>query len=98
MNQYKVGDGATISSGSDSYPYTIIWISPDGKKMTLQEDSVKRTDNNGMSEAQEYDYFRNKDGTIVDISLRKNGQYKVVGSKHQLVSLGVRRRYYDFSF
>lgn len=95
---YKIGDGATIQTGSDRHPYTIVWISIDGKNMSLQEDNFKRIDNNGMSESQEYEYSPNSVGALVDVSLRKDGYYKIVNSKNSKVSLGIRRRYYDFSF
>ena len=95
--QYKVGDGATVQLGSDQYPYTIIWINGTGTRLTLQQDKSIRLDNNGMSDCQSYDYIKDLDGEIIDVSLRKDGKYRVSNSK-QRVTLGVRRKYHDFSF
>lgn len=92
-----IGMGATIQYHSDRSPATIIEVSPSGKRIVIQEDSVTRTDNNGMSECQTYDYHRNPEGTIHIATLRKDGSFRLVGGK-TLVSVGVRNRYYDFSF
>jgi len=93
----EIGEGATVSVGSDSYPYTIIDISDSGKTITLREDRVERTDRNGMSEIQEYNYFRDPNGKVVKATKRKNGSWKTT-KDNCLVSIGIRRRYYDFSF
>lgn len=92
-----LGMGATIHHFTDKTPATIIDISSNGKTITLQEDSCIRTDNNGFSETQTYDYAPNPNGEIYTASLRKNGNYQIVKSK-TIVSLGERRRYYDYSF
>jgi hypothetical protein len=92
-----IGEGATVSIGSDSYPYTIIDVSESGKTIYLREDKVERTDSNGMSEIQEYKYSPNLEGQEIKATKRKNGAWKTTGD-NRLVSIGVRRRYYDFSF
>lgn len=92
----QIGEGVTVSIGSDAYPYTIIDISPSGKTIYLQEDRVERIDSNGISEVQEYKYFRNSEGKEIKASMRKNGGWKTTDNCK--VSIGVRRRYYDFSF
>jgi hypothetical protein len=51
-----VGMGATITYGSDHHPATVIKILSNGRRLILQEDKSIRTDNNGMSESQSYDY------------------------------------------
>ena len=93
----EIGMGATIQYHSDRHPATIIEISPSGKRIVIQEDSVKRTDNNGMSECQTYEYFRNPIGVIHVATLRKDGTYRLVGQKAS-VHVGTRSKYYDFSF
>lgn len=51
-----VGDGATYRIGSDCYPYTIVEVvSP--RKVMVQRDEYRRTDKNGISEAQTYSFF-----------------------------------------
>jgi hypothetical protein len=96
----KIGGGATLNYWSDRKPATIIAVSPNGKKVTVQEDDAKRIDKNGMSEDQEYEYSPNTDGGVFVFSLRKNGQFVRVGSKigqGLTMSFG-RRKYYDYSF
>lgn len=92
-----VGMGATIQYHSDRDPATIIEVSPSGKRIVIQEDSVVRTDNNGMSECQTYEYHCNPEGTVHIATLRKDGSFRLTGGK-TLVSVGERRKYYDFSF
>ncbi len=92
-----VGQGATVRSGSDSYPYTIYDSSESGKTIYLKQDKFERIDSNGFSEIQEYKYSANPDGELVKATLRKDGRYKTT-KDNQLVTVGVRRRYFDFSF
>lgn len=96
-NGPEVGMGATIHVGSDSYPATIIQITQNGKRIVIQEDDATRVDDNGMSESQDYAYQANPNGTIHIATLRKDGHYRLTGEKTP-VSIGIRRRYYDFSF
>lgn len=92
-----VGMGATIQYHSDREPATIIEVSPSGKRIVIQVDSVVRTDSNGMSECQTYEYYRNPEGTVHIATLRKDGHWRLTGGK-TLVCVGERSRYYDFSF
>lgn len=92
-----IGMGCTIHGYTDKTPATIIDISVNGKKITIQEDTFTRTDSNGFSECQEYAYSPNSDGDIHTATLRKTGRYQISKSK-SVVSLGERRRYFDFSF
>ena len=92
-----VGLGCTIHHYTDKTPATIIEVSSNGKKIVIQEDAFTRTDSNGFSEIQEYAYVPNSDGVIYTATLRVNGRYQITKSKN-IVSLGERRRYYDYSF
>lgn len=92
-----IGMGATIRFGSDCYPVTVVGISTSGYKLTLQEDDARRLDNNGMSDVQDYEYTRNPNGNIYYAYRRANGAYYLKGSKQQ-ISLGFRRKFYDFCF
>lgn len=98
----EVGAGATILSWTDRYAGTIIEVrSP--TDFTVQEDRAIRTDNRGMSEAQEYEYRANPAGRVWHFkavsrgyakgSLREGGRKDGCG-----VIVGVRRSYHDFSF
>lgn len=92
-----IGMGATIRIGSDSYPATIIQVTRNGRRIVLQEDNATRTDNNGLSELQEYTYETNSNGTTHIATLRKDGRYRLTGGQIP-VSLGNRRKYLDPSF
>lgn len=97
----QVGDGATICSYSDRYAGTVISVSASGKKMVVQRDKAIRTDNNGMSDSQQYEYSRDPQGARYEFSLRSNGYWIEVGAPMRqglLCWVGARRAYYDFSF
>lgn len=70
----KVGIGATEIVGSDRYPYTVVEVLSD-KKIVVQADDYKRTDKNGMSESQTYEYTPNPNSLRVVVTLRKNGRW-----------------------
>lgn len=95
--QPTIGMGATIYGYSDRHPATVIQISHGGRRLVLREDKATRTDNNGMSEIQSYTYEPDPEGQIYHATLRKQGEYRLVGST-RLVALGERNKYYDYSF
>jgi hypothetical protein len=92
---FNAGDGATVHTGSDSHPYTVVGFSDNGHILYLRADNYKRTDDNGMSDCQEYEYTPNPTAGVASAYLDKRGYYKL---GRRIVSLGVRRAYYDFSF
>lgn len=92
-----IGMGATIYFYSDRIPATLIKASPSGKTLWLREDEARRTDTNGMSEAQTYTFHPNPTGRVFKATLRKNGTYKT-SKGNEGVSLGRRSRYHDYSF
>lgn len=92
-----IGMGGTIYMHSDRIPVTLIAFSSSRKTLVFREDKATRLDNNGMSEIQEYSYEQDPEGAIYSARLRKDGKYKLSGSK-TIVHLGTRRRYYDYSF
>lgn len=93
----EVGMGATELCWSDRHPYTIIEISKSGKRMKVQADIAIRTDNNGMSESQEYEYKRDPEGAIRTLYLTKTGKWRELKGIC-FFSIGSRSEYYDFSF
>lgn len=96
-----VGVGATLCWWSDRRAGTIISVSPSGKRIVVQEDTAIRTDGNGVSSDQRYEYERNPKGVRREFSLRKNGRWVEVGSDLYdgvVCTIGVRRYYYDYSF
>jgi len=103
MNSSKpeVGMGATILSWSDRYAATVVEVSKNGKEIAVTYDEATRTDNNGMSESQEYDFTSNMDGIKHYFTLRKNNQWirKDESMKNgQRVMIGKRDHYFDYSF
>lgn len=92
----KIGDGATIQVGSDRYPATVIAVSPTASVITIQMDSYKRTDSNGMSEQQTYEYERNEQGGIRKCHWQPKRGMWVQGIAP--VGFGFRNAYQDPSF
>jgi len=97
----KVGDGATILHWTDRTAGTVISVSE--KAIEVQEDKDVRTDKNGMSDSQEYEYSPNSQGCRWIFKRVARGKYKgfwrVNGrSDGEGVRFGERDKYYDFSF
>lgn len=91
----QVGMGCTVLSWTDRHPATIIKVSPSGKTFQFTYDLYRRTDTNGWSEVQEYEYISNPDASPHTARLTKSGRYKCKG---QTVLVGTRERYYDPHF
>jgi hypothetical protein len=96
----EVGMGATRLSYTDRHAYTVIKvINP--KMIVVQRDIATRTDKNGMSESQTYEYAADPEGSTDIVTLRKNGRWVVRGeSAKQGTSflIGFRKQYHDYSF
>lgn len=63
----EIGMGATFLSWTDRHPATVHATWSEGKKnprifISVREDDWRRTDKNGISESQEYDYTPDPDG------------------------------------
>lgn len=99
-NKPTVGMGATICKYSDRHAATVVAVSKDGKSVDIQRDTATRTDKNGMSECQDYEYSPNPDASIETYTLRKNGRWVQKGQslKGQSIAIGYRSEYYDYSF
>ena len=104
----EIGDGATLLSWTDRRPGTVINMFKKGAYdyVTVQCDHYKRIDNNGVGDAQQYEYSRDENGATSTYRLRngqweavylsETGRYKVSGGSK--IVFGRRERYYDFSF
>jgi hypothetical protein len=102
-----VGMGATILMWTDRKAATVVAVDDGGRRVTVQEDDVRRTDTNGMSESQAYECTPNPNGRRVTFKLGKRGWREVrfedatrrwrLAGGHGL-ALGVRAHYHDFSF
>ena len=96
-----VGMGATAGYGSDSYPYTIIAVSANGKTVTVQDDNHHPAPGcNGITN-QVYTYSRNPNGPTKVYTLRSNGAWVLKGESMKgggRLGIGHRRYYQDPSF
>lgn len=96
MTSIFKGLGATVQIGSDSYPYTVVKVSKNESKITLQRDKSFRKDNNGVSESQDYLFVIDQSGEIENAFKRKDGYY--LKNSNCKVTLGIRKRHNDPSF
>jgi len=92
----KIGMGCTEILWSDREPYTVIEILAKNKIM-VQADKAIRTDKNGASECQEYDFERNPNGTTYILTNSKKHGWHIAGTERVFV-MDYREKYYDFSF
>lgn len=91
-----IGLVLTVLHWTDRSTGQIVRVSDSGKTFWFTDDVITRTDNNGFSECQTYSYENNGTGPQTRVSLRKNGQWKT--SSGNVIQLGYRRAYHDFSF
>lgn len=101
MPEPKVGMGATECFYSDRKPYEIIAVK-DARHITVRELDWKRTDDNGMSDCQDYKYTSNPENRTAELFLTKQGQWRERYDGRRLgcncFFIGRAERYYDFSF
>lgn len=95
-----VGMGATEMRWTDRRPFTITQVlSP--TKVVVRENKAIRTDKNGMSECQSYEYAEDPDAMPKIVTLRKNGKWIRIGEDSDSGTkfvLGHRDCYHDFGF
>lgn len=92
-----VGMGATEICWTDRHAYSVIEVSKNGRRVKAQRNKVTRTDTNGMSESQAYQFEPDPTATVLTLSLRKDGRWRRVADT-QLFALGHRSEYHDYSF
>lgn len=100
-NKPVVGMGATRIMWSDRHAYTIVAVSNNNKRITVQRDRVAPV----PGEMNLYTYASDANGQTFKLSHRKDGSWRVIAganvSKHyhnQLFTIGERYEYYDYSF
>jgi hypothetical protein len=94
---FTIGEGATICHWTDRMACTVIDVSKSGATITLQADIVRRTDQNGMSDAQSYAYEPNPEGRTFKARRTRNGKgFRVIGSRERVVP--GRDHHFDVSF
>lgn len=102
----EVGMGATILSWTDRHSATVIEV--DGRIVKVRRDRAVRTDRNGMSEVQEYQFLRDESQPIETFRRDGEGGYDPVIWNAQTnrwnkcgrggLIVGKRDHYRDFSF
>lgn len=105
-DELNIGDGVTLNYYSDEKPATVVEIGPKGKWIKVQMDIAKRIDKNGVSDCQEYEYFRDENGYIRTFYKTRIKDYTVFtdtgrstyNSYGIYLSLKVRRKYFDYTF
>lgn len=105
-DELNIDDGVTLKYYSDERPATVVEIDPKGKWIKVQMDIAKRIDKNGMSDCQEYEYFRDEKGYIEtfyktrmkDYTLFTDTGRSTYNSYGIYLSLKVRRNYFDYTF
>lgn len=109
--QPTVGMGGTVCGWTDRYATTIIEVFTIGRSVYIkaQEDFAKRSDDNGMSECQEYTYSPNPEGSVHTFKRESDGRWSEVYKNQETgrykkynggkgFRLGVRQKYHDYSF
>lgn len=97
----EVGLGATSGYGADCYPHTVVWVSEDGKKLEVTDDTHHTQPGFDYYSKQEYTYTSNMNGPRTRYRLRKNGRWVKDGEPMNggsSITLGHRRYYQDPSF
>ena len=93
------GVGATMLMWSDRHAGTIIAVERfrtgarkgEPRVIVVQRDKAVRKDENGMSDAQEYDYERDVNGRVWRFHVDSQGRFKGL-------AIGVRDEHYDYTF
>lgn len=91
----EVGMGCTILHWSDRSPATIVSVSKSGKSFEFTYDEYRRTDDNGLSDWQVYEYTPRPDGVRYTARLNKHGRFVYAG---MTVRVGYREKYFDPTF
>ncbi|MFZ9958745.1 MAG: hypothetical protein ACO3E7_08995 [Burkholderiaceae bacterium] len=103
-----VGTPATLLYWTDRSPATVVEVNHKKRFIVVQEDNYRRTDENGLSESQAYDYTPNPDGHTRIFRKLKNGQWaehfinpetkRLVKAGGCGLLLGRREKYHDYTF
>lgn len=96
----EVGMGATECGWSDRHAYEVIEVIDD-RHIIVRRLDAKRTDNNGVSDSQDYEFTSNPNNHTCKLFLTKQGRWRErigrrLGCNGWLV--GKAMEYYDYSF
>lgn len=96
----EVGMGCTEILWTDRHALEIIAVKDD-RHCTARYYDTKRTDSNGMSECQDYQYISNPNNRTVELFLTKKGEWRERypdRSYGNRFAIGYAEEYYDYSF
>lgn len=105
--EVTIGMGATLLSWTDRDAATVVSYDAKRQIVGVQQDDAKRTDTNGISEAQEYEFTPNPNAYISYFKFGRKGWNRVrfneetkrwVKTGSGGLSVGVRSKFHDFSF
>lgn len=91
-----VGMGATVGVGSDSDPYTVAEVVTP-HHIVIQPDNWRIISGNEGDGSAQYEYTTNPNSAPIDVTLRRDGKWKIDGTT-TVVHIGNRRRYRDPGF
>ena len=99
----EVNMGATMLGWTDRHAATIVEVDLERAKprIGIKQDIAKRTDKNGMSESQDYEYSPDPNAPTEYYTFRKDGTWVKEGNPLKggsRIMIGHREEYYDFSF
>ncbi len=85
-NRPEVGMGATACHHSDRTAGTIEAVDWKHNKVivTVRADNARRTDNNGQSESQEYEYERNPNGAVYRFQAKLSNDGTAIGKWREM--------------
>jgi len=97
----EVGMGVTQCLWSDRHPWEVIEVK-DARHVTIRRLDAKRTDKNGFSECQEYEYTSNEKNEVLHLYKTKRGKWVIrIGTRGVDSSYGWHfgraEEYYDFT-
>lgn len=93
----KVNMGCTEHLFTDSHACTVTKVSPSGKTIYYRRDIATIIEGSAQDGSAKYRYEFDEDGYDCKATLRKDGNYRSVGTNY-LIGLGHRTEYYDPSF
>jgi len=93
------GQGGSYSVGSDRHPITIIGWTKSGKTIYYRAANAKRTDSNGLSECQSYEFTPNPNGRVSVATWRRRAKrFKPKGHSFANIWTNGYDKYSDPSF
>lgn len=82
---------------SDRHAYEVIERKSE-KVLSIRRLIAKRTDNNGMSESQTYEFTQNLEGGVFDVRMHKDGCFYEPKGCNPFILQNEPYEYFDFSF